>query len=61
MAASLALQLRLAPSSSAPLSLHRRRRGAGILTCRATATFHQLDAVGEFSGGLCFLRLAISL
>lgn len=43
--ASLALSLRLAPSSR-PLSL--RRRGAAGVTCRATtATFHQLDAVGE--------------
>ncbi|ONM11055.1 Anthranilate synthase alpha subunit 2 chloroplastic [Zea mays] len=41
--ASLALSLRLAPSSR-PLSL--RRRGAAGVTCRATtATFHQLDAV----------------
>ncbi|OEL25038.1 Anthranilate synthase alpha subunit 1, chloroplastic [Dichanthelium oligosanthes] len=46
MAASLALSLRVAPSHSAPLSLHRRRRGSGaLLTCRATATFHQLNAV----------------
>ncbi|KAG0546865.1 hypothetical protein BDA96_01G030500 [Sorghum bicolor] len=40
---SLALSLRLTPSSR-PLSL--RRRGAAVVTCRATtATFHQLDAV----------------
>nr|CAB3492625.1 unnamed protein product [Digitaria exilis] len=48
MAASLALSLRIAPS--APLGLHRRRR---VLACRATATFHQLDAVevrGEEAG-----------
>jgi hypothetical protein len=61
MAASLALSLRLAPSPSpaaAQLSLHRHRGrgrgggGAGVrfAACRATATFHQLDAVGEFPG-----------
>jgi hypothetical protein len=55
--ASLALSLRLAPSSR-PLSL--RRRGAAGVTCRATtATFHQLDAVGEclcLDPRLCLFR-----
>ncbi|KAL6636601.1 hypothetical protein ACP70R_024173 [Stipagrostis hirtigluma subsp. patula] len=45
MAAGLALSLRLAPSPPLSLLLHRRRRGGGGgLACRATATFHQLDA-----------------
>ncbi|GJN22808.1 hypothetical protein PR202_gb10407 [Eleusine coracana subsp. coracana] len=42
MAASLALSLRFAPS--APLNLRLRRRG-GVLACRATTSFKQLDAV----------------